>query len=190
MKKVILTTAAAFAMITAANAQQVNGVNESSTAAFRGGEFNLVINDYISIEPGNMFPAGQPTVTFNNPTEMAAGKETGTQTFTVNASRSFTVTISATPFVTDNPNPEVDNNIPANQIYSIESSNGTNGVVTNGSGNWQPVQDPSLGGTVVATSPNGGLNKQFDLQGKITPGFTYNMGGHYTSDVAIIAALD
>ena len=189
MKKLTLTAALGCACFTGAFADATDNAN---------GPFTVTVNDYILMTPNGTFPQGQPTIVFTNAGQMVSGVSTGTQTFTIDASRSWKVKLFATPFaldpgvaagndpsVTDAVNPETDN------FYTQESKNGSAGVVTNGPNNFMAVQQQINGGLTVASSPFGGLGMTFDLTGKIQPNLaTMNLQGTYTSQILILAALD
>ncbi len=175
MKKVIMTAALAIAAFAGAKAAGPVTLN---------GNFNIVVNDYLTMNPNGNWGNGSTHV-FNTPAEMATGYEVGVTGFVVEASRSWHVTYSATDWTRSGAaQANVDQTVPVGDIWSIKADNGTPGVWT--VGGYYPA---SVAGYNIAAS-NGGLNKTFDLNGKVTPGFGHNMSGTYTTSIAVIASLD
>lgn len=175
MKKVILSAALVIAAFAGAQAQ-------GGPVSYNGA-YNVVVNDYLTMSPSGSFGTAGP-ITFNNPTEMQNGQFMPGANMIVEASRSWNVTVTVGSFIGGNAGSTIAHNIPAGNIMTVRTHNGTNGTNT-------------LGGYIAApaapynvANSNGGLNKTFTIDGMLTPGFAQNMSGSYTAAIDIIASLD
>lgn len=181
MKKLALTAAFGCTMFTAAFA-------DGNTHT---GPFQVQVQDFITIDPSGDFNYSLPTLTFNNPQQMIDGLEIGPQKYKVTASRAWKVTVKASDFQLqgDPASASVATSIPTATHYQLRTEFAT--IAPSGHlYTAQPFTFIPNAGVVVAQGDHGGINIEFNLFAKFTPGLASNLSGLYESDVQVIASLD
>ncbi len=181
MKKVLLTAALGCTLLAPAFA--VGGNNTASN----NGTLQMVVNDYITMNPSGGFTAGP--ITFSTPQEMVDGWSVS-GTVTIVASRAWKYEYSASDFVRNNVGDPagagVALTVPAGNIWTVATGNGSPGVNTY-NGTFIASSNTAVN---MANQATGTLNSTFDLSGKLTPGLANQMSGTYNTVITQIASLD
>lgn len=150
------------------------------------GSYALQVQDYITLTPSGDYGTVQ-TMDFDNPTEMSQGATTNPVMFEVSASRSWKATYTAGAWTrTGTPNPAVASEVPVSAISKIQVTGAHGGAQSD----IPSLTAVATGANQLAHAANGGISQGFTLGGTVTPGFSYNMSGTYTSAVSVIATLD
>lgn len=150
----------------------------------------ILLNDYITLNTGVSSSYPLAAVSFDNQKQMAEGIELCRQSFVVTASHGWKAQVIATDFTRvgeNSVNSIVAGSFPASalQMKSAFITPQPTGTVFTAKSFFTNASGQSL-----VRADQGGVNIEFEVIARLTPGSASGISGDYESDLSVIASLD